>query len=155
MSDEIDRLVEFLKVRLTLLVGSAFFIATFLLGLVDLLSTTSIDAVPIYVHATVGAVVFPVSVFVLEYRGFEMKDAVQTGTGAGAVVVVVLLLLTEGAGRMTNEPFGLGASTLFYVITVSLVSSTLIVIWVGRNYLDVPASERGRHGRRGRAPRRD
>ena len=155
MGDEINRLVEFLKVRLTLLVGSAFFIATFLLGLVDLLSTSSVNAVPIYVHATVGAVVFPVSVFVLEYRGFDMIDAVRIGTGAGAVVIFVLLLLTEGAGRMTNGILELGVSTVFYVATVSLISSTVIVIWVGRNYLEVPASERRGRGRGGRKPRRD
>lgn len=150
MSDQTDRLAEFLKVRLILLVGSAFVIATGTLGLVDLLSTASVDAIPLYVHVTVGALVFPTSAFLLEYRGFEMSKAVQAGVGAGFVVLFVLLLLTEGAGRMTNDPLGLGASTFFYIIAVSLISSTLIVIWVGRNYLDVRSSgrERGRGGRR-------
>ena len=154
MSDQTDRLVEFLKVRLILLVGSAFVIATGTLGLVDLISTTSVDAVPLYVHVTVGAFVFPVSAFFLEYRGFEMSRAVQIGVGAGFAVLFVLLLLTEGAGRMTNEPLGLGASTFFYVITVSLVSSTLIVIWVGRNYLDVRSS-RSERGHKGHKRHRD
>jgi len=79
--DENPRFTEFLKVRLALLVGSAAVIATGTLGLVDLLSTTSIDAVPVYVHVTVGAAVFPVTVFVLEYRGMETVDAVQSGAG--------------------------------------------------------------------------
>ena len=147
MSDEIDRLVEFLKVRLVLLVGSAFVIATGTLGFVDLLTTASVDAVPIYVHVTVGAVVFPVSAFVLEYRGFEITEAVQAGVGVCFVVLLVLLLITEGAGRMTNGLLELGVSTVFYVVTISLVSSTLIVIWVGRNYLGVPASNRRGGGR--------
>ncbi len=152
MSDEISRLVEFLKVRLILLVGSAFIIATSLLGLIDLLSTTSIDAVPVYVHVTVGALVFPVTAFVLEYRGVEISEAVRAGAFAGGVSVVVLLLLTEGAGRMTNGVLELGVSTLFYVATVSLISSTVFVIWFGRKYLDVSARRRG-HGRR--SPRRE
>jgi hypothetical protein len=147
VSDEIDRLVEFLKVRLVLLVGSAFVIATGTLGLVDLLSTASVDAVPLYVHITVGAVVFPVSAFVLEYRGFEITRALQFGVGAGFVVLLVVLLITEGAGRMTNGLLELGVSTVFYVATISIVSSTLIVIWVGRNYLGVPASNGRRGGR--------
>ena len=155
MSDQTARLVEFLKVRLILLVGSAFIIATGTLGLVDLISTASVDAVPIYVHITVGALVFPASAFVLEYRGFEMDKAIQIGVGAGFAVLFVLLLLTEGAGRMTNDPLGLGASTFFYVIAVSLVSSTLIVIWVGRNYLDVRSSKKRDRGRRRRKRHRD
>ena len=155
MSDQTARLVEFLKVRLILLVGSAFIIATGTLGLVDLISTASVDAVPLYVHITVGALVFPASAFVLEYRGFEMDKAIQIGVGAGFTVLFVLLLLTEGAGRMTNDPLGLGASTFFYVIAVSLVSSTLIVIWVGRNYLDVRSSKKRDRGSRRRKRHRD
>ncbi len=148
MRDENPRFTEFLKVRLALLIGSAAVIATGTLGLVDLLSTTSIDAVPVYVHVTVGAAVFPVTVFVLEYRGMETVDAVQSGAGAGVAAIFFLLLISEGAGRMTNGVLELGVATLFYIASVSLISATVIVVWVGRTYLDVPASRR-------RVPRRD
>jgi len=49
---------------------------------------------------------------------------------------------------MTNGVLELGVATLFYITSVSLISATVIVVWVGRTYLDVPASRR-------RVPRRD
>jgi hypothetical protein len=142
--------VDFLKTRLGLLAVTAVVIATGLLGLIDLLSTTAIDALPVYVHITVGATVFPVAVFGLEYRGLATVDAVRLGAGTGVSAIFVLLLLSEGAGRMTNGFLEIGVPILFYVATVSIIAATVLVSWVNRVYLDVSAPRRRSSGRKRR-----
>lgn len=147
-----SHLTEFLKIRMGVLGAAAAVICLGTLGLVDILATTSVDAIPLYVHVTLGAAVFPVSVFLLEYRGEEMVDAAIVSAGAIVVGVFFLLLFTEGAGRIVGGLFGLGSATVFYALSVSLVSSTVIVMWLGRSNLDAlaPGRDRGR-----RTPRRD
>jgi hypothetical protein len=145
-----EEFIGFLKVRFSLLVATAFVTALGLLGVIDLLSTTAVDAVPVYVHITLAATVFPVAVFALEYRGVETVDAVRLGAGAGVGAIFLLLVLSEGAGRMTDGVLELGVPTLFYVVTLSIVSSTVFVAWLNRVYLDVPAAHRPSGRRRDR-----
>jgi hypothetical protein len=146
--DTEPQFIRFLKLRFGLLGATAAVIGLGMLGLIDLFSTTSIDAVPVYVHVTVGAIVFPLGVFAFEYRGVELADAVRLGAGAGVTAIFFLLLLSEGAGRMTNGVLELGLPTLFYVVSVSLISSTVIVTWFNRVYLQVSVPRR-------RTPRRE
>lgn len=156
-------LTDFLKIRMGVLGVAAAVICLGTLGLVDILATTTVDAVPVYVHITLGAVVFPISVFLLEYRGEEMVDAAVVSAAGIVVGLFFLLLFTEGAGRIVGGLFGLGSATVFYTFSVSLVSSTVIVMWLGRNHLDALATgkegggqaqeqgqERGRGRGRGR-----
>jgi hypothetical protein len=162
-----EHLTDFLKVRMGVLGAAAAVICLGTIGLVDILATTSVDAVPLYVHITLGAVVFPVSVFLLEYRGEEVVDAAIVSAGAIVVALFFLLLFTEGAGRIVGGLFGLGSATVFYALSVSLISSTVIVMWLGRTRLDVLKPEkagrrkekdegkRGKAGRRRRPSRRD
>ena len=145
-----EEFVRFLKLRLAVLAATTVIVATGLLGLIDLLSTTTVDTAPVYVHVTAGATVFPVTVFALEYRGIETVDAVRLGAVAAVASVLLFLLLSEGAGRMTDGSLGFGAPTLFYVVTVSLVASTVFVAWLDRVYLDVPSAHRGTRSRDGR-----
>lgn len=163
-----EHLTDFLKVRMGVLGAAAAVICLGTIGLVDILATTSVDAVPLYVHITLGAAVFPVSVFLLEYRGEDMVDAAIVSTGGIVVALFFLLLFTEGAGRIVGGLFGLGFATVFYAFSVSLISSTVIVMWLGRTHLDVLKPEKvGRRkeqdkgkrgsgtGRRRRPSRRD
>ncbi|MCX2818130.1 hypothetical protein EGH25_02010 [Haladaptatus sp. F3-133] len=145
--DSTEDLVRFLKLRLGLLIATTFVTALGLLGIIDLLSTTAIDAVPVYVHITVAATVFPLAVFALEYRGVETVDAVRLGAGAGVGAIFLLLILSEGAGRVTDGVLELGVPTIFYVVTLSIVASTVFVAWINRVYLDVPAPRRTPSGR--------
>jgi len=163
-----DHLADFLKVRMGVLGAAAAVTCLGTLGLVDILATTSVDAIPLYVHITLGAAVFPVSVFLLEYRGEDMVDAAIVSAGGIVVGTFFLLLFTEGAGRIVGGLFGLGSATVFYTLSVSLISSTVIVMWLGRNHLDAlspgkesgqaqgqkKGRERGRGGGRGRKRRR-
>lgn len=163
-----EHLTDFLKVRMGVLGAAAAVICLGTIGLVDILATASVDAVPLYVHITLGAVVFPVSVFLLEYRGEEVVDAAIVSAGVIVVALFFLLLFTEGAGRIVGGLFGLGSATVFYALSVSLISSTVIVMWLGRTHLDVLKPENaGRRkeqakgnrgsgtGRRRRPSRRD
>ncbi|MFP4174688.1 MAG: hypothetical protein ACLFSW_02790 [Halobacteriales archaeon] len=142
--------VRFLKVRLAILGATAVVTATSLLGVIDLFTTASVDALPVYVHVTVAVAVFPVVVFALEYRGFETVDAVGFGAGVGVAAVLLFLLLSEGMGRIFGGVFELGVPTVFYVATVSVVASTVFVAWVDRVYLGVPAAHRQNPRRRDR-----
>ena len=148
-----DHLTEFLKLRMGFLGAAAGVICLGTIGLVDILATASVDAVPLYVHMTLGAAVFPVSVFLLEYHGEDTVDAAVVSAGAILAGVFFLLLFTEGAGRVVGGLFGLGYATVFYSLSVSIVSSTGIVMWLGRKHFDAlaPGNERGSR----RTPRHD
>ncbi len=163
-----DHLTDFLKMRMGVLGAAAAVICLGTIGLVDILATASVDAVPLYVHITLGAAVFPVSVFLLEYRGVDIVDAAIVSAGGIVIALFFLLLFTEGAGRIVGGLFGLGSATVFYALSVSLISSTVIVMWLGHTHLDVLKPENaGRRkdqakgtqgsgtGRRRRPSRRD
>ncbi|MFP4633137.1 MAG: hypothetical protein ACOCT0_00580 [Halobacteriota archaeon] len=127
---------DFIKIRLGLLLAVSTVIAVGTIGLINLMRTLSIEAMPLYVHATVGAVVFPLLVFVTEYRGAPEIEAVKTGVLGAAGAVFFVLLLSEGSGRIVDGLLALGVGTLFYVAAVSLVASTLIVVWLQRTYIE-------------------
>jgi hypothetical protein len=144
------RLLRFLKMRMALLGMTSAVIAIGILGLVDLLSTAAVDALPVYVHITVGAIVFPVTVFLFDYHGAETLDAVRFGAVGGVGSVILLLFISEGAGSMISGSAGISVPVLFYVATVSIVASTVIVVWVDRVYLDVPSGRSARSSVLGR-----
>lgn len=139
-----DELISFLKMRVGLLAATTALVAAVIFGVIDVLSTTSVDAVPVYVHVTAGAAVFPAAVFTLQYRGVETVDAVRLGAGAAVVTLFMFLLVSEGAGRAADGFGSLGAPAVFYVLTFSLIVSTVGVAWIDRVYLDVSASDRAR-----------
>lgn len=142
--DTTDDLIRFLKTRVSLLAAATALVAAVIFGVIDVLSTTSVDAIPVYVHITAGAAVFPAAVFALQYRGVETVDAVRLGAGAAVVALLLLLLVSEGAGRAADGFGSLGVPAVFYVFTLSLIVSTVAVAWIDRVYLDVPASNRAR-----------
>ncbi|MDY7082643.1 MAG: hypothetical protein SXQ77_09620 [Halobacteria archaeon] len=125
---------EFIKLRLGLVVGIALVVATATLGLIDLFSTFGISALPLYVHAGVGAILFPLSVFVMEYRGLSEPDALKFGLVLTLASVFFFLLLSEGVGKFVNGFFEIGAGTMFYALSVGLVSATVIVMWAQKNF---------------------
>lgn len=123
---------EFLKLRLGLVAALAAVIAVGLLGLVSVVKTASIHTVPMYVHLTVGAVVFPVVLFGAEYGGVRDVDALKYALISSVGSFFFVVLLSEGWGQLAGGLMELDASTVFYVASVSLVASTLIVFRLQR-----------------------
>ncbi len=132
MNRESD-LREFLKLRLGLVAVLAAVIAVGILGLVSVLKTASIHTVPLYVHLTVGAVVFPVVLFGAEYQGVRDVDALKYGLFAAVGSFFFVVLLSEGWGELAGGLLELEAATVFYVVSVSLVAATLIVFRLQRS----------------------
>lgn len=128
-----DEFIEYLKVRMAVVASVALVVTTGTLGLIDLLTTVSVDALPLYLHAGVGAAVFPVSVFLLEYRGLGVRDALKGGFVATFTLVFFVVLLSEGASILLTGLLDMSASTFFYSASVGLVSATVIVMWFVEN----------------------
>ncbi len=124
---------RFLKLRLGLVAVLSALIAVGILGLISVLKTASIHTVPLYVHLTVGAVVFPLVVFAAEYQGSRGVDALKYGFVAAFGAFFFVVLLSEGWGELAGGLMELEASTIFYVFSVSLVAATLIVYRVQRS----------------------
>lgn len=129
-----DEFIRYLKVRMAVMASIALVVTTGTLGLIDLLTTLSINALPLYLYAGVGAAAFPISVFLLEYRGLTVRDALTGGFATTFTLVFFVLLLSEGANKLLTGLLEMSASTFFYSVSVGLISATVIVMWFVDNY---------------------
>ncbi|MDY6779227.1 MAG: hypothetical protein SV760_01495 [Halobacteria archaeon] len=132
---EQEEFKDYIKLRLGLVATVAVVVATGIIGLINLISTASIDAFPLYLHAGLGAIVFPFSVFVLEYRGMKGIEALKSGFSVAFGSVFFVVLLSEGGDRIVNQFFQISPPTLFYAVSIALISATVAVMWAQRNYL--------------------
>lgn len=129
-----DEFKEYLKVRMAVVASVALVVTTSTLGLIDLMTTVRIEALPLYLHAGVGALAFPLSVFLLEYRGLGVRDALKGGFIATFGLVFFVVVLSEGAGKLLTGLLDMSASTFFYSASVGLISATIIVMWFVENH---------------------
>lgn len=128
-----DEIATYLKVRLGLVAALAIVVTTGVIGLIDVVTTVSIDAMPLYVHVAVGSSVFPLTYFLLEYRDIREQLALKVGLSVAFVAVVGVGLLAEGADLLMTDIGGIGAPTLFYATSIGLIGATVAVTWVQRN----------------------
>lgn len=124
--------VDYLKTRLGLVVLVSLVVSTATLGFIDILGATGVDAVPIYMYAVAGAVAFPLAVFFTDYRGHEISLALKIGVACAFIVTLFLTMLVEGADRLINDLTVLSPALVIYTVSVAMVSSTVMVIWLNR-----------------------
>ncbi|MFB6284029.1 MAG: hypothetical protein ABEK59_08890 [Halobacteria archaeon] len=123
---------DYLKTRLGLVIAVSLVVSTATLGFIDILGATGIDALPVYVYAVIGAVAFPLSVFFVDYKGYDIQLALKVGIVAAFVVAAFIAMLLEGSERVVNDLAIMDPSLVIYTVSVAVVSSTVMVIWVNR-----------------------
>jgi hypothetical protein len=133
--NDIDDAKAYLKVRLALVAALAVVVTTGVIGLIDVVTSVSVDAMPLYVHVAIGASVFPVTYFLLEYRDIEEELAIKVGLSVAFTAVVGVGLLAEGTDRLITDLGAIGAPTLFYATSIGLIAATLAVTWVQRRVI--------------------
>ncbi len=120
--------MNYLKFRLGVVILIAVFTAIGVMGLIKLINTASLGAVPLYIHVLIGALVLPLVAFLLEYRGMDQNRALGVGFLSSVLSVFFVVLVSEGFARMINGAVSIGVSTFIYALAVGVIAGTVMVM---------------------------